>query len=233
MKTLPVAIIVILSVFLFSCKDSGSSGSTGALPGETGLIVPLAAYNVWVYNKTDFALDGSIKKESVDSVKILPDTKLNFSTGITWYDYNQKLRVANLSDPNYPGLWRVSEDLIYPQLWFKYPANVGESFRWGPLTETISTPTPVRPDSVILLTANTNNFVVAAKNISVTGGNGINYSCYKYESDFNDSKNVTYIQTFEYYAPNIGEIMREDYARDGNTLKLVSREKLISSSIHQ
>jgi hypothetical protein len=231
MKSLPIIILIVLSGILFSCK---SSNSTGSLPEETGIIMPLAASNIWVYNKIEYASDGSIKRESTDSVKILNDTKLNFSTGIIWYDYNSVLLLANISDPNYPGLWRVSQDLIYPQLWFKYPANVGESFRWGPLTQTLATPTAQKPDSVINLTANSINFVVAAKNVTVTAGDGVTYTCYKYESDYNDAKNITYMQTFDYLAPNAGEIMIENYVRDAsNTLKLVSRENLITKMISQ
>lgn len=229
MKSLRLVITIALSGIFFSCTSS-SSNSTGSEPVESGVLVPLVPYNVWVYDKVEFTPTGSIKKETTDSVQILPDSKLNSATGITWYDFNHELRSANLADPNFPGLWRVNDDLIYPQLWFKYPAKVGESFRWGPIRQTLAFPTSQKPDSTVNLLG---NFVVVAKNVLIPTRDGGNYSCYQYKSEYNDARNVTYLETIEYFAPNVGEIMKEEYVRDvTNSLKLATRSKLISKHLH-
>lgn len=222
--------LIISPFLLLSFVSCGGSDSNSTGTSETGQIIPLSPYSVWVYSKTEYNLNGSVKKQSTDSIQVLPDTKLNSATGITWYDYNHELRAANISDKTFPGFWRVREDLVYPQLWFKYPANVGESFRWGPITQTLAFPTPQKLDSVVQLTG---DFTVTAKYIpeNVPAGS---FNCYQYQSDFKDDVyKVTYLRTVDYLSPNIGQIMKEEYARDqSNTLKLISTMKLVSYHIN-
>ncbi len=221
MKSLPIVLVLIAATIFSACKNTGS-GSTG--PTETGVIVPLSVYNIWVFDHVDYNPDGSIKKEFTDSVQVYPDTKINPSNGITALDLNGQY-VANLV----AGFYIIGANIILPELWLKYPANVGDRFRDGPETMQLHFPTVQKPDSIVNLTS---VYTVAAKNLSVTVPAGSFY-CYKYETDFQDPVyHVTYYQVLEYYSPNVGEIMREEYARDqSNTMKLASRQKLISKKL--
>jgi hypothetical protein len=231
MKTLPLLALIFLSAVVSSCHYNPGSGEIA----ETGAIVPLAAYNTWVYDRVDYAKNGT-SSQSIDSITIPNDLTFTFGTGatITWYPWKDRtgiIRSANLTDPNFPGLWRVGSDLTTRALWYKYPAKVGESFRWGPLSTNLPYPTPAKTDSVITLKANSEDMVVIAKNLSITVPAGT-FSCYKYESDYK-LNGKTYLQVIEYLAPNIGKIKEEQYALDygSASLRLISHSQLTSKKI--
>ena len=230
MKTLLFLVSILFLFIISACHYN--PGSSGDVP-ETGVITPLAAYNDWTFERTDYPLNGA-SIESIDSITIPNHLKINQATGVTWYPYTDRTgmwRAANLSDPNFPGFWRVGENLINPQLWYKYPAKVGESFRWGPVTITYAFPTPAKKDSVITLTANSTDMLVTAKNMTIVVPAG-SFPCYKYEANYKSGSKV-YLQIIEYVSPNVGKIMEEQYGLDygSNSLRLISQSKLTSKKL--
>ena len=226
MKTLYYCILLFSGITVLSCH---SGSGTGPGPVSTGVIVPLEAGNKWYYDKITYT-NGTQSSESVDSIQVTSDIKFNTTNNFDGYNYDGWRYVANISD----GFYHFGTDLNFngKQLWYKYPANVGDVFRWGPQYKDLPFPTSQKPDSVTKLTAN--DFTVVRTNYSVTVAAGT-FSCYEYKTDYKDWTGKIMFSTIEFLAPNVGKIQEQNFTAtpsSPNSLLPADIWKLTSKKIH-
>jgi hypothetical protein len=106
-------------VLLFSaCKSP-----TNSLVSDTGVLIPLAVGNTWTSDEVVFFPDGSTKNDPNVTLAIEPVARV--SNGITFYFYDSTVYLSNRSD----GVYASDPSLLFSQLYFKYPVNIGDTFR--------------------------------------------------------------------------------------------------------
>lgn len=207
-------------VLLFSaCKSPANSSGAG----DTGVLIPLAVGNTWTSDEVVFFPDGSTKNDPNVTLAIEPVARV--SNGITFYFYDSTVYLSNRSD----GVYATDPSLLFSQLYFKYPANIGDTFRSEHDTS-FGVVFVHNKDSIV---QGVSQFIVTGKDVPITVPAGT-YSCLKYQTDWVDiHSGKSYSRNIEYFAPNVGEIMKEQYTIDStNSLQLLTRSRLLKVTLH-
>lgn len=178
--------------------------------------MPLALDNEWAY--IDAQGSGGISIRIYDTLKFLQ--KFVYGQD-TIYVSPEQTYYTNRSD----GLW-IKNYGSSNTLLAKYPAKPGDIFGYDSFVLTSQT----SPDPIDTGYA---NIVVDSINANVTVPAG-NYTCYKYNADYYDSKHLLLYRQNAYYAVNVGLIKRESFSLDSASkqLKLNDSYQLTKALLH-
>ncbi len=183
MRSFYIHTLLFLSILAFaSCKKDDNPVNPSLIDKQ---ILPLKTGNTWVIRATLFDTTGTTMWTIYDTLVVGKDSLFGSET---WYQFTDKtIFFTNKSD----GLWRMKtgSSPIAPALFFKYPANVGDSW------------------TIPLENSTTYQVSVYANDISVTVPQGT-YSCYQYRF-LNNSKLVE----DNFLSPGVGLIAFDEYSK--------------------
>jgi hypothetical protein len=119
MKTIPLSLLLSFVVFtLSSCSKSNPTGASGSQQ-----ILPLKLGNTWLMQYTVYDTTGAVEGMIYDTATVVTDTVIS---GVTWYHISSKVFGGGLTADKSDGLWEYTSST--PSLFFKYPANVGDTW---------------------------------------------------------------------------------------------------------
>lgn len=194
MKTLPVSLLLaITAITISSCNKSNPVGPSG---GQQ--IWPLNTGDTWVYEVTDYDSTGVAVGSTTVAYSVTSDTAFE---GSTWYHLSggSPTYYTNKSD----GFWLLysNSSSSQQQLMYKYPAEDGDSWSYGP--DTIS---------------------VQSTDTSVTVPEGT-HDCFEYLWS-----GSPYFTRIDYVCPGLGWIRSDYFVRDGAG-QMYMAERLTLSSV--
>lgn len=213
----------VLSIALASCSSSSTSGDTTS----AGSLIPLFIGNYWVTDSTVYDANGAAHAGGEDSIKVLGST-ISPKDGSTYFN----LKYFWVMKTN-TGLFTASPPNFYnAYLFFKYPANPGETFREHSDIIYMPFPTPSKPDSITTIFS---DYKVTSNGTPITVPAG-SFSCYEYTAVWNQGgTGKPYQKDVYYFAPGVGFIRTEHYsviAPDNTQLKIRSRVDLKAFKVH-
>ena len=178
MRASTYPIMLLLSILtLSSCKKDDNPANPSPTSQE---ILPLKAGNTWVFRVTGFDTTGTVTGTGGSfSIVIGKDTVIGNDT---WHQFQSNNSFLT-NKPDGVWLMQTGASPVAPALYYKYPANVGDSLSWS-----------------------TFQVSVYSNNISVTVPLGT-YSCYQYRNTYNSIS----IED-DYLAPGIGFIAIDSYS---------------------
>lgn len=173
--------LVCILLFLSGCKDKLVTYSP-----ENKVIFPLKVGNYWIFSSNYYDSSGSSMSSTFDTISIKDYININSEK---WFYLNLSNDVVVTNKDG--GVW-IWEDWNYgesPNLLFKYPGKINDSFLGG----VNQSPTSIEGINIA---------------VNVSAGN---FQCYYYKIRYASGETENY-----YVSPNIGIVKSEHYHLDNS-----------------